>query len=486
MEPSVERRLSIRLLGEFSLRYGDEPITALNAERLQSLLVYLLLHRNAPQSRQQIAFQIWPDSGDAQARSNLRNLLFSLRQALPDADRFLEITNLTLRWKPDAPFTLDLIDFEKKLDQAHEAEQSNAVAEEAQALEEAVALYGGELLPGNYDDWILPLREDLRLRYQETLEGLISLFERRNDDRAALRYAQRMLQQDPLDESSYVHLMRLYARVGDRTAVRRTYENCVATLARELDVSPSDATQSSYTRYFQMAVAHEAPTLPPREVLPPLPLPMPARTTTPLPIPTLPFVGRERELADLAQLLADPGCRILTITGPGGIGKTHLALQSARGHQPVFAAGAAFVSLVAVSDADQFVSAVAGGVGVAFFGKTSPWEQLLCFLEGKAMLLVLDNFEHLLSTRIADNTTEQLLDRLGELLIRCPDVKLLITSRERLNLQEEWVYDLHGLPLPAHDAHDWQENSSVTLFLQMARQSTKQLWPDRRKPHGDY
>lgn len=471
MELPLEKRLSIRLLGEFSLIYSGEPVTSLNAERLQSLLVYLLLHRHAPQSRQQIAFLLWPESGDAQARSNLRNLLFSLRQALPDAEQFLEITNLTLRWKPEAAFTLDVADFEANLERAAEAEQINALAEEQQALEAAIELYGGELLPGNYDDWLLPLREELRLHYQEALENLISLLERRNDARSALRYAQRMLQQDPLDESTYVHLMRLYARVGDRAAVRRTYENCVSMLARELDVPPSESTKSAYARYLQMAVPSNAvmPELPARETLPPVTIP--ARTITPLPIPTVTFVGREVELAELAQLLADPGCRILTITGPGGIGKTHLALQSARGHQPVFAAGAAFVPLVAVTDAAQFVAALAAALGLSFFGKASPWEQLLCFLEGKELLLVLDNFEHLLSTRIADETTEQLLAYLSELFVRCPQVKILITSRERLNLQEEWVYDLHGLPLPAQDQSDWQENSSVALFLQMARKA---------------
>jgi predicted ATPase/DNA-binding SARP family transcriptional activator/Tfp pilus assembly protein PilF len=464
----LDKTLQIRLLGQFSLYYGDEPLTTISADRQQSLLVYLLLHRQAPQPRHHIAFQLWPDSSEAQARSNLRNLLFSLRQALPDADRFLEITNLTLFWRPDAPYALDVADFQRLCAQASEAERIGAMTEATRALEMAVDLYCGELLPGNYDDWIMSLREDLRLHYQQALGRLVTLVESSGDGRAALRYAQRMIQQDPLDETAYVHVLRLQATLGDRAGVRRTYENCVALLLRELDVDPDESTVAAYEQYLRMAVPHQpliTPTPHPatsstQPSLTPLTLPAPKRAPR-LPIPATPFVGREVELAELAQLLAEPSCRLLTILGPGGMGKTHLALQTAKGHQPVFADGAFFVPLATVTSPEQLIFAVVNSLELSLAGAADPGAQLLDYLSSKEALLVLDNFEHLMEE----------IDLLLQILEQAPEVKIVVTSRERLNLQEEWVYALHGLPVPDAADSDWQENSSVKLFLQIARKA---------------
>src|SRR5690349_2049149 len=105
--------LSIRLLGGFSLIYGDEPITSVNALRLHSLLAYLVMHRDAPQLRQHLAFLFWPDTGEAQARANLRQLLHQLRHALPDADTFLYVDTNTVYWRSEAPFQLDVAEFER-------------------------------------------------------------------------------------------------------------------------------------------------------------------------------------------------------------------------------------------------------------------------------------------------------------------------------------------------------------------------------------
>ena len=107
--------LNIRLLGDFSLTYADQPVGAISTPRLQSLLAYLVLHRDAPLLRQQLAFLFWPDSNEAQARNNLRQLLHELRHGLPDADRFLQIDARTVAWRADAPFRLDVDDFEQAL-----------------------------------------------------------------------------------------------------------------------------------------------------------------------------------------------------------------------------------------------------------------------------------------------------------------------------------------------------------------------------------
>src|SRR5512136_2507045 len=143
--------LHIQLLGDFRLTYGDEPLTATVQARQQSLLAYLVLHRGAPPPRQHLAFLFWPDTSEAQALTNLRNLLHKLRQALPEPERFLQADTQTVQWRPDAPCTLDVADFSSLAQSATQAD-----------LEQAVSLYRGDLLPSCYDEWIVPERERLQ------------------------------------------------------------------------------------------------------------------------------------------------------------------------------------------------------------------------------------------------------------------------------------------------------------------------------------
>jgi predicted ATPase/DNA-binding SARP family transcriptional activator len=464
--------LHIRLLGNFSLTYGEEAVTSLNSDRPQSLLVYLLLHRQAPQSRQHLAFLLWPDSAEAQARNNLRNLLHLLRRVLPDADQFLEITNSTLQWRLESPFTLDVADFQEAIAAAKQAEQGGDDAQARQALERAIELYQGDLLPGCYDDWLLPVREEMRQAFQDALGRLIDLLERSGDYRAAIRYGQRLMQFDPLHEAGYVQLMRLHALSGDRAAVRRVYESCASVLRLELEVEPSRSTQEAYEQSLRMepAVPASAPLIAPVASVERVTVPTPAvesaappaKRAWSLPPQTTPFIGREDELAELGRLLEDSSCRLLTIVGPGGTGKTRLALRAAEEYVRATDHQAVFVSLAPVGSTELLVSTIGDALGLGFYGRVEPQEQLLDFLREQQMLLVLDNFEHLI----------ECAELVGEMLRQAPDLRLLVTSRERLNLHEEWVFDLYGLPVPADaGAERLEENSAVALFLQSARRA---------------
>jgi predicted ATPase/transcriptional regulator with XRE-family HTH domain len=179
-----------------------------------------------------------------------------------------------------------------------------------------------------------------------------------------------------------------------------------------------------------------------------------------LPIPATPLVGRERELAALAGLLRDPRCRLLTIVGPGGIGKTHLAIEAASMQRQQFADGTYFVPLASLTSHQHIIPAVADVLGFGLAGAVEPRVQLLNHLRAKSLLLVLDNFEHLLEAG----------GLLAELLQQSPAVKLLVTSRERLDLQAEWLFDLQGLPVPPSEQLDSaEEYSAVELFVQSAR-----------------
>lgn len=242
------RLLRIRLLGGLDVRYGTEPLRTLESPRLQSLLAYLLLHRNAPQPRQHLAFVLWPDSTEAQARTNLRQLLHHLRRALPQSDSFLQVGPASIQWRPEGLFSLDVAQFELAADRADEADDA-AVRER---LEEAVALYGGELLPGCYDEWILPLRESLRDRNIELLERLATTLEQERDYQAGARNAELLLRWDPLHESTYRRLMRLYSLCGDRARALRVYHTCATVLERELGVEPSSATREAYSALLSL------------------------------------------------------------------------------------------------------------------------------------------------------------------------------------------------------------------------------------------
>ncbi len=185
------------------------------------------------------------------------------------------------------------------------------------------------------------------------------------------------------------------------------------------------------------------------------------QTAMSLPFQPTAFVGRTTELAEIDGLLGDPACRLLTLVGPGGIGKTRLAVQVAATCASQFDDGVYFVPLQPLHSPEFIVSAIAESIGFSFSPGVDPQQQLLQYLQEKALLLVLDNFEHLLDRA----------DLLTELLEAAPNIKLLVTSREVLNLQEEWRYPIHGLRYPERDDTEQPEAySAVQLFVERARQ----------------
>lgn len=241
----VSAILQVQLLGGFQAVWGETPLETVHSPRLQSLLTYLILHPDPPQPRQHLAFLFFPDSSEAQALTNLRNLYHLLHKALPEADRFLQSDRQRLRWRHDAPFTLDVTCFERALHSAITVKD----------WEEAIRLYSGDLLPGCYDDWILPERERLYQDFVAALEQLVSLFEQTDDYLKARQYAQRLLSTDPLREETYRRLMQLSASCGDHAEVMRYYNQCVQVLRRELGIEPGAETMALYQELLQCGTA---------------------------------------------------------------------------------------------------------------------------------------------------------------------------------------------------------------------------------------
>jgi DNA-binding SARP family transcriptional activator len=301
--------LHIRLLGDFVIEYDDDPFVAVDSGRLQSVLAYLLLHSRARQSRPHVAFQLWPDSSEEQARGNLRKALHQLRHTLPDADRFLHVDARTVQWRADASYTLDVHEFENELHRA--ASMTDDPATQATVLAGVVTHYRGALLPSCYDEWIIPERERLRQGFITALERSMRLAEERRDYGAAIAQANHLLRYDPLHEAAYHQLMRFYALNGDRAGALQVYHTCVTVLQRELGVEPGQEIQAAYARLLEMEI--------PASLQGEAASPAPAREQ---------LVGRQPEWQTLRttwQQIAHGPAHFCLIEGEAGIGKTRLA-----------------------------------------------------------------------------------------------------------------------------------------------------------------
>jgi DNA-binding SARP family transcriptional activator/predicted ATPase len=305
--------LHIHLLGDFLLLFDDRPFTKVSVPRLQSLLAYLLLHRNAPQDRSHLAFLLWPDSTEGQAHTNLRKALHQLRQVLPDIDQFLQADKRSLWWQPvsTTSWVLDVLAFEQALAKAQEAESAKNTLVLRRGLEEALQFYRGELLPSCYDEWLLPERDRLHQLFLSAADRLIVLLEQDRDYDAAIMAAQQLLRHDPLHEATYAQLMRFYALRGDRATALRVYHTCAKLLERELGTVPGEATRTIYESLLHLdsSVTTKSGPLTSRGAAPPL-------------------LGRRAEWRQLQVLWrkAESGsAHLALLSGEAGIGKTRLS-----------------------------------------------------------------------------------------------------------------------------------------------------------------
>jgi predicted ATPase/DNA-binding SARP family transcriptional activator len=439
--------LTLTLFGPPCLFRNGQPLR-LRSRKCLALLAYLSI-RDATLSRGELEVLLWPESDATRAHNALRATLSWLRSALQGA--WLVVDRDTIGLHGSHRPAIDVVRFRDLLAQCrtHGHPADEACPECRPLLEEVVELYESDFMAGfslrdspQFDEWQRFESEALRRELAGALERLAGGYAAQGDTERGVACAQRWVGLDPLHEPAHRLLMRLYAESGRRSEALRQYETCQRLLEEELGAPPDPETTALYQAIRvreEVAAGITSPT-PGRRPSPPPKAPLAASRHNLPPQPT-PFVGREDELAQIAELLADRACRLLTVVGPGGMGKTRLAIQAGQEQVRRFEHGVFFVPLASLGSPDLLASTIIEALGIFRQGNIKPRAQILNTLRDREMLLILDNFEHLLEGT-------GLVARMLEV---AAGLKLLVTSRERLNLREEWLFELWGMEYPGDE-----------------------------------
>lgn len=456
------KTLALFVLGGFRLVL-DGQMLGLDADKSRALLAYLALEGAAPQPRERLAALLWSDQPEEKALHSLRQTLSGLRKVLAETneDPFLLVTREDVQLNPQSKIWVDALSFQRDMEQVFRAERralgggafGGKTRLDICALLHAAEIYGGVLLDGIslqgselFDEWLVIERERLGRKAIEAFTLLVEYHQRRGEFGRARELAEKLVRLAPWDENAHHLLIRLLAVDGQPSAALAQYQALNRYLMQEMGAEPTQELQILY-----QAIRHN-------EVVQPAVQPV-ARPH--LPRFDLPFIGRSQALNELSSLMADPDCRLLTLLGAGGIGKTRLALEVLQAQVGLFADGVYFVGLTGVMESRLLASVLAEAIGYRFFGPGDFVPQLLNFLSGKEMLILLDNYEHLLP--VDEQAEDEAMLLIGQILHQATGVKLLVTSRAPLNLRPECIFRVEGL-----DVGDGA-NEARLLFEQVAR-----------------
>ena len=447
-----EPTLSVRLLGTFEVWRAGAKIEPddWGQRKTEALFKFLVLHRDRVVTSDQLLEALYPDSDPAKVRKNLSGRISQLRQALepdlmrgPDS-RYVKTVKEGYRFTLGDDGWIDVDAFESELQEAESLKRAERWGEALARYREALDLYGGDLLPEEtYEEWTLEPRERLMDRHRQALEGSAVCHIRLEQYPQAIERLKTLLDDDPTRESAARWLMLAHHFNGTPEKVREAYETCAEALAAQLEADPSPDTRELLERIQRGKVA------PPER---PVPHNLPQAISQ--------FVGREREIAELREVIQAE--RLVTLTGTGGSGKTRLALEVAFGLLDEFPDGAWFVDLAPVADPDLVPTAVLSALGLDESPNRPATEVLTDHVGSARALILLDNCEHLVQA-CAD-----LADRLLE---TCPNLTVLATSREGLGLVGSVRWRVPPLALPDGDAdcEHTQECDAVRLFVTRAR-----------------
>ena len=434
--------LEVRLLGTFAVKYKNKAVP-LSSRPAQSLFSYLILKAGNPQRREKLAGLLWPDSLEETARDNLRHALWRVRKALPQKQtaEYLLADDLSITFNSNSDYWLDAARLEK--------------LGESSSIDELLAIlaeYQGELLPGFYDEWVVLEREHLQSIFEHHMARLMALLEKNQRWLDILEWGERWIKLGQKPEPAYRALMSAHAAKGDMSKVAAVYERCMTSL-KEYEIEPSEQTQSLYESLKGGKATYEA-----------------GKTVTVeekgrkprkanLPVPLTSFIGREKEVDEIIQLLRRN--RLVTLLGTGGVGKTRLAIKASNQLLNEFSDGVRWMDLVNINEDSHVPRELARVVGLMESPGQSVVDLLVSHLASRQILLILDNCEHLVSA------CAQLADLL---LSSCEQLKILATSREALDLFGEVPWHVPSLTLPSANAaiQSVEEYESIRLFRERA------------------
>ena len=457
-------RLKINLFAGVQVTLDGQAVTGFESALVRGLLAYLAVENARPHTRDQLAGLLWPEQEEAKAHQRLSQALYNLRQLLGEQRKgvgsimpgersqdqpFLLVFQDRVQFNPQSDYWLDIQAFTELLkpENGHSRCRKESCPECAQHLADAIRLYHGDFLEGlslhgahAFEDWVLVWRERLRLQAITALRNLTEYYAGRGEIELALDCARRQVAMDPLGDSSHRELMRLLAMNTEVTAALVLYSNFRRRMKKEMGLAPEHATQALYDRLHLEASS--------------------GVVAGNLPAPITPLIGRRNALAEVTAMLRDPEFRLISVIGPGGSGKTRLALEAGNAVRYHFIHGVYFVSLSALESSQSIIPVVAEAVGFTFRDQGEPNQQLLDFFRNKNLLLLMDSFETILGSA----------PWLCDVLHVAAQVKFLVTSRARLNVKEEQLLPLAGLDYPVNkDVGNASSFEAIQLFEQSAR-----------------
>ena len=449
-------RLVLQFLGLPQIYLDDKPI-ATDRRKAIALLAYLAVndigHLHQNYSRESLSALLWPDYEQAKAFSNLRRTIWEVHQTIGES--WLMADRESVHLNPDVEIDLDIARFQDLFSQSR---AQNNTPLRISLLVDAVNLYRNHFLTGfslkdaySFNEWAFAKSEELRGQLVDVLMTLSADYCALGQADKAIPYARRLVALDPLNESAHRQLMEVYIQAGQHSAALKQYQTCEQILRKELNLDPQPETRALYKKIRKgemkpIQVEKQKETITPKHNLP-------SQLST--------FIGREKEIDQVANLITKN--RLVTLAGVGGIGKTRLSLQVGQKLLNDYPSGVWFIPLDSLSDPALVPQTVASILGIRETYDTPVIEVLMNVLREKTTLLILDNCEHLL------DACAQLI---RALLTHCPNLKVITTSREILNVKGEATYYLSSLSIPEESkllVQQLTEYESVQLFAERAK-----------------
>ncbi|MEM7538713.1 MAG: tetratricopeptide repeat protein, partial [Chloroflexota bacterium] len=479
-------QIRLSFLGQIGIEVDGQPLPKLPGQKVIALLAYLTCNPGM-HTRAHLADLLWDDIPPDRFLANLRSTLNRVPKAIKP---FITTTYQTITLDPDI-VTPESIDTDvaiwvdamvfQQLATSLSTLVANTSGENIHELEDRVDIllamqthYTGTFLDGldiidapRFSEWQINYRTHLTRLALDGLHRLVDLCLYQGQYADGIAYARRIVEIDSLDEEARYQLMVLLARSGQQQAAIKEYQALVNMLDVELGVPPSLETVTAYERIIARDTSSTG-------------------TQATLPTLTQPPLGRQTELAAITHQLQLPDCRLLTITGFGGVGKTYVAIEAAKmiAQSQLFLHGIVYLSLAAVQSPERLPEAIIQAWGHIFSQHRELLPQICDYLKNKEMLIVLDNFEHILeapelvtkqpSAPQRQVKAQSAVQTISQILRAAPHVKFLVTSRQPLKMQSEHLFFLSGMALPQTQIQqvsapsDLLQFDAIRLFHQIA------------------